>query len=104
MPAVAVDTKGVVHISWFDTRKSGTSTDHLDIFATYTKNNGGSFVPNARVTSTQIAAGGAGFIGDYSGIASGPDSTNSLAHPVWTNGGVGGTTNGQMQTATLTVP
>jgi hypothetical protein len=104
MPAVAADTKGVVHISWFDTRKSGTSTDHLDIFATYTKNNGGSFAPNARVTSTQIAAGGAGFIGDYSGIASGSDSTNSLAHPVWTNGGVGGTTNGQMQTATLTVP
>ena len=104
MPAVAVDTKGVVHISWFDTRRSGTSTDHLDIFATYSKNNGGSFAPNARVTSTQIAAGGASFIGDYSGIASGPDSTNSLAHPVWTNGGIDGTTNGRMQTATLTVP
>lgn len=104
MPAVAADTKGVVHISWFDTRRSGTSTDHLDIFATYTKNNGLSFAPNARVTSVQIAAGGAGFIGDYSGIASEPDSTNSLAHPVWTNGGVGGTTSGRMQTATLTVP
>jgi hypothetical protein len=104
MPAVAADGNGVVHISWFDTRNSGSSTDKLDIYATYTKNNGTSFAPNAKVTSTPIVAGGASFIGDYSGVAAGPNSAKSLAHPVWTNGGVGGTTNGQMRTATLTVP
>jgi hypothetical protein len=103
MPAVAADTNGVVHISWFDTRNS-TSTGLLDIYATYTKSNGTTFAPNAKVTAAHINAGGAGFIGDYSGIAAGPNGTTGLAHPVWTSGGVGGTTNGQMQTATLTVP
>ena len=104
MPAVAADTNGVVHISWFDTRNSGTSTGKLDIYATFTTSNGMNFAPNARVTSVQINAGGAGFIGDYSGIAAGPNGTTGLAHPVWTSGGVGGTTSGQMQSATLTVP
>jgi hypothetical protein len=103
MPAVAADTNGVVHMSWFDTRNS-SSTGLLDIYATFTTNNGSSFAPNARVTSVHINAGGAGFIGDYSGIAPGPNGTMSHAHPVWTSGGVGGTTSGRMQTATLTVP
>jgi hypothetical protein len=102
MPAVAADTNGVVHISWFDTRNSSTNSDLLDIYATYTKNNGGTFAPNAKVTSTQINNGQSGFLGDYSGIAAGPNGTTSMAHPAWTNGGVGGTTNGQLQTATLT--
>jgi len=104
MPAVAADTNGVVHISWFDTRNSGSSTAKLDIYATFTTTNGMNFAPNARVTSVQINAGGAGFIGDYSGIAAGPNATTGLAHPVWTNGGVGGATSGRMQSATLTVP
>ena len=104
MPAVAVDSSGTVHMSWFDTRNSGGSTGTLDIYATYTTNKGSSFAPNARVTSVQINAGGAGFIGDYSGIAAKPNGTTGTAHPVWTNGGVGGTTNGSMQTATLTIP
>ena len=104
MPAVATDTNGLVHISWFDTRRSGGSTNLLDIFATFTKNNGTSFAPNARVTSTRIDAGEAGFIGDYSGIGAGPNGTTNLAHPVWTNGGVGGSTFGELQTATLTAP
>ena len=104
MPAVAADTNGVVHMSWFDTRNSGSSTGTLDIYATFTTNNGLSFAPNARVTSIQINAGGAGFIGDYSGIAAQPNGRTGLAHPVWTSGGVGGTTNGSMQTATLSVP
>ena len=103
MPAVAADTNGVVHMSWFDTRNS-SSTGLLDIYATFTTNNGSSFAPNARVTSVHINAGGAGFIGDYSSIAPGPNGTMSHAHPVWTSGGVGGTTSGRMQTATLTVP
>jgi hypothetical protein len=103
MPAVAADTNGVVHISWFDTRNS-TSTGLLDIYATYTKTNGTTFAPNAKANAVTINAGGAGFIGDYSGIAAGPNGTSGLAHPVWTSAGVGGSTNGQMQTATLTVP
>ena len=101
MPAVAADKNGVVHISWFDTRNSST-TDKLDIFATYTKNDGGTFAPNAKVTSVMINNGGSGFLGDYSGIAAGPNGATSMAHPAWTNGGVGGTTSGQLQTATLT--
>jgi hypothetical protein len=62
MPAVAADTNGLVHIRWFDTRNSGDSTRLLDIFATFTRNNGTSFAPNARVTSTQIDADESGFI------------------------------------------
>jgi len=102
MPAVAADTNGVVHISWFDTRNHTTNSDLLDIYATFTKNSGGTFAPNAKVTSATINNGGSGFIGDYSGIAAGPNGTTSMAHPAWTNGGVGGTTNGRLQTATLT--
>lgn len=104
MPAVAADTNGVVHISWFDTRNHTTNSDLLDIYATFTKNNGGTFAPNAKVTSATINNGGSGFLGDYSGIAAGPNGATSLAHPAWTNGGVGGVTNGRLQTDTLTVP
>ena len=104
MPAVAADTNGVVHISWFDTRNHTTNSDLLDIYATFTSTNGTTFAPNAKVTSTTINNGGSGFLGDYSGIAAGPNGATSLAHPAWTNGGVGGATNGQLQTATLTVP
>jgi hypothetical protein len=104
MPAIAADTNGVVHISWFDTRNSGGSTNLLDIFATFTKDNGAIFAPNARVTSTPINAGNAGFIGDYAGIAAGPNGSTNFAHPVWTNGGVGGTTSGQMRTAAIIAP
>jgi hypothetical protein len=102
MPAVAADTNGVVHISWFDTRNHTTNSDLLDIYATFTKNNGGTFAPNAKVTSSTINNGGSGFIGDYSGIAAGPNGATSMAHPAWTNGGVGGATSGRLQTATLT--
>ena len=102
MPAVAADLNGVVHLSWFDTRNSPSNSDLLNIYATYTKNNGSSFAPNAKVTSHQINNGGSGFLGDYSGIAAGPNGATSMAHPAWTDGGVGGSTNGQLQTATLT--
>ena len=103
MPAVAVDNNGVVNISWFDTRGSSGTVDLLDIFATYTKDEGGTFAPNAQANSSHIHASSRGdFIGDYSGIAASSDSTNSLAHPVWTSEGLA--LNGQMQTSTLTVP
>jgi hypothetical protein len=104
MPVVAADTNGLVRISWFDTRKSGGSTNLLDIFATFTKNNGTSFAPNARVTRTKFDAGGATFIGDYSGIGAGPNGTTNLAHLVWTNGGVDGSTSRRLQTETVTAP
>lgn len=103
MPAVAVDSNGVVNISWFDTRGSSGTVTLLDIFATYTKDEGVTFAPNAQANSSSIHASSRGdFIGDYAGIAASPDSTNSLAHPVWTSDGLG--FNGQMQTSTLTVP
>ena len=103
MPAVAVDSNGVVNISWFDTRGSSGTVTLLDIFATYTKDEGSTFAPNAQANSSSIHASSRGdFIGDYAGIAASPDSTNSLAHPVWTSDGLG--FNGQMQTSTLTVP
>jgi hypothetical protein len=101
--SVGGKAKPKVHISWFDTRNS-SSTGLLDIYATFTTTNGTSFAPNAKVTAAKINAGGAGFIGDYSGIAARPNGTVGLAHPVWTSGGVGGSTSGRMQTATLTVP
>jgi hypothetical protein len=104
MPAVAADTNGVVHISWFDTRDSGATTELLDIYATYTKDNGASFAPNVRVTTKQTNNGGSLFLGDYTGIAAGPNGATSIAHPAWTDGGVGGGTNGQLQTVRLRVP
>ncbi len=103
MPAVAVDSNGVVNISWFDTRGSSGTVTLLDIFATYTKDEGGTFAPNAQANSSHIHASSRGdFIGDYSGIAASPDGTDSQAHPVWASDGLG--FNGQMQTSTLTVP
>jgi hypothetical protein len=97
MPAVTVDSAGVIHASWFDTRNSPTNSSHYDIYATYSRDNGGTFSVNARVTVTTINAGTASFIGDYAGIA----ASNSFAHPVWTSGGFN---NGSLQTTTLTLP
>jgi hypothetical protein len=102
MPAVAADKNGVVHMSWFDTRRSPSNPDVLDIFATFTKNNGASFAPNARANATKITASSGDFIGDYSGIAAGPNGRMGLAHPVWTSGGLN--EGGKMQSSTLTVP
>jgi hypothetical protein len=102
MPAIAADTNGVVHISWFDTRKHSGNSDLLDIYATFTKNNGGTFAPNARVTSSTITSGGSGFIGDYSGMAAGPNGSTSFAHPAWTSGDLAAASH--LQSAQLTVP
>jgi len=93
-PSAAVDNSGVLHMSWFDTRNaSGTAA--YDIYATYTKDSGATFAPNARVTPTLITAGT--FIGDYAGMAAEP--TGGVAHPVWTSGG---SSAGTLQTTTLT--
>jgi hypothetical protein len=97
MPAVTVDSSGVIHASWFDTRRSPSNTSLYDIFATFSKDTGGTFAPNAQVTSTLIDADSVSFIGDYAGIA----AAGGFAHPVWTSGGFN---NGLLQTATLTLP
>ncbi len=105
-PAIATDSQGSVHVSWFDTRNAKGSSQY-DIYATYSTNNGSSFATNARVTPSLINAGRSSFIGDYAGIAAGTapsttgTGTTTFAHPVWTNGGFN---NGTLQTATLTLP
>jgi hypothetical protein len=96
-PAIAVDTNGIAHSSWFDTRINSKTTKYYDIYATFTNNNGSSFAPNARVTATSVYAGSASFVGDYAGIA----AAGVNAHPVWT---VGGFNNGKLQPALLTLP
>jgi hypothetical protein len=102
MPAIAVDTNDVVHMSWFDTRNF-SSVDDLDIYATYSLDDGSNFAPNAKVTSTKIqASSSSDFLGDYSGIAAGPNGLTSMAHPAWTSAGLD--LNGHLHTATLTVP
>jgi hypothetical protein len=104
-PAIATDSKGSVHVSWFDTRNAKGSSQY-DIYATYSINSGSSFATNARVTPSLINAGRSSFIGDYAGIAAGtaPSTTGTgttlFAHPVWTNGGFN---NGTLQTSTLTL-
>ncbi len=100
MPAVAVDGAGIVHASWFDTRNSTSGTSYYDIYATYSATNG-VFSPNQRVTPSLIYADNASFIGDYAGIAAAYSGGTSYVHPVWTSGGFN---NGQLQTATLTIP
>jgi hypothetical protein len=117
-PSVAVDSKGVIHTSWFDTRNSPSSPEFYDVYATYTKD-GSTFATNARVTPTTIDSGtgflALPFIGDYAGIAAAFNtfSQKSEAHPVWTSGGLvdfpfgpdqGFPPMGQLQTSTLQVP
>jgi hypothetical protein len=93
-PSVTVDSAGVIHAAWFDTRNSAKSTAIYDIYATNSSNDGVKFASNARVTPTSINAGNANFIGDYGGIA----ALGGFAHPVWTSGGFN---SGLLQTATL---
>ncbi len=95
-PSTAVDNNGVLHMSWFDTRNA-SGTAMYDIYATYSKDQGATFAPNARVTPALIPAGT--FIGDYAGMVAEP--ATGVAHPVWTSGGSSG---GALQTATLTAP
>ncbi len=114
-PAIAVDSSGVIHSSWFDTRNNPSNPDYLDVYAAFLTYDAGtnSFTvsPNARVTPTTTDAseldgfGDTGFIGDYTGIAA-TAATPATAHPVWTNaaGILGILANGSLQTTTLTLP
>jgi hypothetical protein len=97
-PAIATDSTGAIHASWFDTRLYPTA-DQYDVYATYSLDNGASFAGNARVTpspGTSVVPGD--FIGDYTGIAAG----KRIAHPAWSSGGL--YEGGQLQTADLKVP
>ena len=101
MPAVTVDSSGVVHAMWFDSRNSPGDPSKYDIYATFSMYPG-AFAPNTRVTPAIIDAGTATFIGDYAGIAAGRDAAGrGFAHPVWTSGGFN---NGALQTTTLPLP
>jgi hypothetical protein len=104
MPAVTSDMSGDVEISWFDTRNSPSNPDVLDIYATYTKNNGGAFATNAKVNAVSITASPGDFIGDYSGIAFGNCAVTHCPQgiPVWTSAGLN--ENGRLQLDLLMVP
>jgi hypothetical protein len=104
MPAVTSDMSGDVEISWFDTRNSPSNPDVLDIYATYTKNNGGAFATNAKVNAVSITASPGDFIGDYSGIAFGNCAVTHCPQgiPVWTSAGLN--ENGRLQIDLLMVP
>jgi len=96
-PAVAADSAGNLHASWFDTRNSPSDVSLYDVYATFSRNDGASFANNARITAASANAGTTTFIGDYAGIA----AAGGFAHTVWTNGGGN---NGRLQTSALQLP
>jgi hypothetical protein len=104
MPAVSSDLSGDVNISWFDTRHSPSNPDVLDIFATYTKDNGTSFAKNEQVNASHITASANDFLGDYMGITSANCSVTHCpkADPVWTSAGLN--EGGRLKTSVLMVP
>jgi hypothetical protein len=110
MPAAAVDAKGVLHVSWYDTRFDPAVNDRYDVFAAFSRDGGSNFSIPARLTTDSIDAAGVSFIGDYSGIASSFDGTAILAHPVWTDGSLVSDrslpqpSTGRLRTATLAYP
>jgi hypothetical protein len=102
-PAATVDNNGTLHVVWMDTRDALTSFQY-GVYATYSKDQGKTYAPNARVSPTPTNLGtDAGescstmLLGDYFGITVEPDT--GVAHAVWTNAGSNG---GQLETTTLT--
>jgi hypothetical protein len=104
MPAVTSDLSGDVEISWFDSRNSPTNPDVLDLYATYTNDNGSSFSTNVKVNTGSITASANDFLGDYSGIAFGKCAVTHCPHgiPVWTSAGLN--ENGHLRIDLLMVP
>jgi hypothetical protein len=95
MPALTVDSAGVIHTSWFDTRRNPRRPNSLyDVFGTRSTDGGATFSPDSRFTDGQLDAGDSVFIGHYTGIAAG----GGFAHPVWNTGGFN---NGRLQTRTV---
>lgn len=96
LPAVAIDSLGFVHASWFDSRNAPSNpySSQLDLYAASATSPNKRFRSNVRVTTSTTDFDNSlkpKFIGDYTGIAAGW----GIAHPAWTNG--------YMQTSTLVV-
>lgn len=104
MPAVSSDLSGDVNLRWFDSRHSPTNPDVLDIFATYTKDNGASFATNVQVNAIHITASASDFLGDYMGIAFGNCIVTHCPRgvPAWTSAGLN--EGGRLNTSLLMVP
>jgi len=94
--AAAVDGNGTLHTLFLDTRNSPSDTSLYDVYATYSKNLGANFTPNARVSPTTIN-GNTTTIGDFFGLTVEP--TTGVAHATYSNGGL---INGQLITTTMT--
>ena len=93
-----------MNISWFDSRHSPTNPDVLDIFVTYTRDNGASFAKNLQVNASHITASANDFLGDYSSIAFGNSTVTHCPRgvPAWTSGGLN--QGGRLNTALPMVP
>jgi|GEM_PF-5709226 len=90
MPAIAIDSDGLLVLTWFDTRNSPSNVAQFDIYAS-TSADGKLWAANTRITQSLGNAGK--FLGDYSGLWCGTGACQA----VW-NDGV------NLQTATLGVP
>jgi hypothetical protein len=103
-PAITVDTDGVLHACWFDTRNAKGGANDFDVYATYSRDRGATWARNARVTPSLISADTSFSVGDYTGIA----AADGYAHPVWPSRGIEWTgvalIGGVLQTATLELP
>jgi hypothetical protein len=98
-PAAAVDENGTLHVLWMDTRDAVDDTQY-GVYATYSKDLGKTYAPNAMVAPVFTGAGGSCsnlWLGDYFGITVEP--TTGVAHGVWTNAGPKGV---HLETTTLT--
>jgi hypothetical protein len=94
-PAIALDqSTGYVGLSWYDTRSdlgtggsgdtNGIPNDDFQIWATYSKDGGGSFAPNFQVsrgTSSAVAANDFFDVGDYTHAA----FVAGTFRPVWSD-------------------
>jgi len=68
-PWLAVDEKGLVHVSWIDHRDRGDSRYH--VYVATSRDGGVTFDRNLRVTDVASDGSLTGFLGDYTGLAAG---------------------------------
>lgn len=85
MPAITVDKKsGKIFISWYDSRNDPTGNLLTEMYATHSTNGGVSFVPNYKISTSQMnpnsmavgQPGGEKYIGDYIGNSSVTSNTS----------------------------
>jgi len=77
-PWVSVDAAGAVQVTFLDRREDPANYLYSMYLATST-DGAGSFGPNIRVSSGNYGPGGSGFLGDYTGAATG----GGKIHPLW---------------------